>query len=93
MCLPNRWGIQFLGESHDGDAASLLQEDFMLAHHVDFLVWCPFFGHRGFLAGWSFSSRLRVASRLAAAPYSDETILIGVAIVAGSERRKPAVKI
>ena len=41
------------------------------------LVWCRFCGHHGFLAGWSFTSRLRVASRLAAAPYGDETILIG----------------
>jgi hypothetical protein len=36
---PDRWGIgQFLGESHDGNAASVLQEDFVLLHHVDFVL-------------------------------------------------------
>jgi hypothetical protein len=36
---PDRWGIgQFLGESHDGTAASVLQEDFVLLHHVDVVL-------------------------------------------------------
>ena len=35
----DRWGIgQFLGESHDGNAASVLQEDFVLSHHVDVIL-------------------------------------------------------
>ena len=40
------------------------------------LVWCRFFGRYGLLDGWSFTSRFRVASCLAAAPYGNETILI-----------------
>jgi len=32
---PNRWGVgQFLGESHDGNAASVSQEGFVLSHNV-----------------------------------------------------------
>jgi len=36
---PDRWGIvQFLGESHDGNAASVLQECFVSSHHVDVVL-------------------------------------------------------
>jgi hypothetical protein len=48
----------------------------MLALERSVLIWCRFFGRYGLLAVWSFTSRFRVTSCLAAAPYGNETILI-----------------